>query len=152
MDERSPGYSDAYDPRVSGRISVAALRSPRLVKRHLIINLTPELITSIHNSSTSSLPADLLFSLLLSKSLLALSLLFARNWVLAQGYSVWSLAALVLIGGGVGLGLWEKVWEKPKGGSKRREVGLTSCDSLKTERSGCDRRTVQPYLGELLSC
>ncbi|KAK4705893.1 solute carrier family 30 (zinc transporter), member 5/7, partial [Phenoliferia sp. Uapishka_3] len=99
----SDTFASAYpDPRVSGRVSLAHFQP--------------------HSASSSaSLPTDLLLSLLLSKSLLALALYIARDWILAQGYSVWTLNALVLVAGALGLCVWERVWEGPKGGKRREE-------------------------------
>ncbi|GAA5900614.1 hypothetical protein JCM8208_000547 [Rhodotorula glutinis] len=75
------GYVEAYDPRRAGRVSLSQLR---------------------HGNATS-LPADLLFAVLLSKSLLALALHVAKDWLFAQGRSPWTLAALVQGVGAVGL-------------------------------------------------
>ncbi|GAA5934720.1 hypothetical protein JCM3775_002039 [Rhodotorula graminis] len=75
------GYVEAYDPRRAGRVSLSQLR---------------------HGNATS-LPADLLFAVLLSKSLLALALHVAKDWLFAQGRSPWALAALVQGVGAVGL-------------------------------------------------
>lgn len=77
------------------------------------------------STSSGSLPSDLLFSVLLSKSLLALSLHISRDWLIAQGYPIWTLNAVSLAVGGVGLALWEKSWEPPRGG-KRRAVSCTN--------------------------
>ncbi|GAA5824812.1 hypothetical protein JCM3770_004303 [Rhodotorula araucariae] len=93
----SGGYVDAYDPRVSGRVSLSQLRA----------------------STATALPTDLLFAVLLSKSLLALALHVAKDWLLAQGRSPWTLAALVQGVGAVGLLLWS--WSgTPTRGTKRR--------------------------------
>lgn len=77
-------------------------------------------------TTSTSLPADLLLSLALSKSLLALSLHIARDWLLAQGFSAWALSGVVLSVGAAGLAVWERIWEQPKGYSKRREVSWRS--------------------------
>ncbi|GAA5858967.1 hypothetical protein JCM1840_006638 [Sporobolomyces johnsonii] len=97
------GYAEAYNPRRSGRVSLASF-GPQL-----------------HPSSTGSLPFDLLFSLLLSKSLLALALHIARDWLLAQGYSPWTLNGIVLAVGGAGIALWERSWEPARGLKRRAE-------------------------------
>ncbi|GAA5837225.1 hypothetical protein JCM5353_005999 [Sporobolomyces roseus] len=94
------GYAEAYDPRRSGRVSLTSL-GPQI------------------RSTSGSLPSDLLFSILLSKSLLALSLHIARDWLLGQGYSTWTLNTLVLSFGGAGLAVWEKSWEPPRGAKGR---------------------------------
>lgn len=67
-----------------------------------------------------------MFSLLLSKCLLALSLYMAKNWIIAQGFSIVYLNALVLLSGGIGLGIWEKLWDKPRASGKRKEVSCYS--------------------------
>ncbi|GAA5950931.1 hypothetical protein JCM21900_000376 [Sporobolomyces salmonicolor] len=97
------GYAEAYNPRRSGRVSLASF-GPQL-----------------HPSSTGSLPSDLLFSLLLSKSLLALALHIARDWLLAQGYSPWTLNGIVLAVGGAGIALWDRSWEPAREGKRRAE-------------------------------
>ncbi|KAL8291897.1 hypothetical protein RQP46_002155 [Phenoliferia psychrophenolica] len=86
----SDTFASAYpDPRVSGRVSLSSFQP--------------------HSASSSaSLPTDLLLSLLLSKSLLALALFIARDWILAQGYSVWTLNALTLCAGAAALCIWER--------------------------------------------
>ncbi|GAA5970430.1 hypothetical protein JCM3765_000979, partial [Sporobolomyces pararoseus] len=96
------GYAEAYDPRRSGRVSLTSL-GPQLRL----------------NNTSGSLPSDLLFSILLSKSLLALSLHISRDWLLSQGYSIWTLNTIVLLVGGAGLSLWEKSWEPPRGAKRR---------------------------------
>ncbi|GJN90397.1 hypothetical protein Rhopal_003408-T1 [Rhodotorula paludigena] len=93
------GYAEAYDPRVSGRVSLQHLRQ----------------------SNAASLPSDLLFAVLLSKSLVALALHVANDWLVAQGYSPWTIAALVQGAGGVVLALWERPWEASRGGKRRTE-------------------------------
>ncbi|GAA5998586.1 cation diffusion facilitator family transporter [Rhodotorula paludigena] len=93
------GYAEAYDPRVSGRVSLQHLRQ----------------------SNAASLPSDLLFAVLLSKSLVALALHVANDWLVAQGYSPWTIAALVQGAGGVVLALWERPWEVSRGGKRRTE-------------------------------
>ncbi|GAA5874053.1 hypothetical protein JCM16303_002674 [Sporobolomyces ruberrimus] len=97
----SGGYTEAYDPRRSGRVSLTSL-GPQL-----------------RNTTSGSLPSDLLFSILLSKSLLALSLHISRDWLLAQGFSTWTLNTVVIGVGGAGLALWEKSWEPPRGAKRR---------------------------------
>ncbi|GAA6063604.1 hypothetical protein JCM10212_006221 [Sporobolomyces blumeae] len=95
------GYAEAYDPRRSGRVALHSF-GPQL------------------GTPTGSLPSDLLFSVLLSKSLVALSLHIARDWLLGQGYPPWTLNAVSLAVAGVGLAVWDRAWE-PTRGAKRRE-------------------------------
>lgn len=54
--------------------------------------------------------------------MVALSLHIARDWLLAQSFSPWTLNALVLSFGAAGLCVWERVWDVPRGVGKRREV------------------------------
>lgn len=90
------------DPRVSGRVALSTLST------HFI-------------SPTQSLPVDLLLAQILSKSLLALSLFIARDWLLAQGFAVLPLNALVLGGGAIGLCVWERVWDtKGRGQAEKK--------------------------------
>ncbi|BGP25975.1 Putative zinc transporter msc2 [Rhodotorula toruloides] len=97
----SAGYVEAYDPRVSRRVSLSHIsRIPR---------------------DASSLPTDLLFALLLSKGGVALALHASRDWMLAQGYPVLRLTALVLAVAGGALMLWERPWAAAKGGKRRTE-------------------------------
>ncbi|GAA5907356.1 cation diffusion facilitator family transporter [Sporobolomyces salmoneus] len=93
-------YVEAYDPRRSGRVSLTSI-GPQL------------------RNISGSLPSDLLFSILLSKSLLALSLHISRDWLLVQGYPTWTLNTIALGVGGAGLALWEKSWEPPRGAKRR---------------------------------
>ncbi|BGP33543.1 Putative zinc transporter msc2 [Rhodotorula toruloides] len=97
----SAGYMEAYDPRVSRRVSLSHIsRIPR---------------------DASSLPSDLLFALLLSKGGVALALHASRDWLLAQGYPAVRLTALVLAVAGGALMLWERPWAATKGGKRRTE-------------------------------
>ncbi|GAA5933600.1 cation diffusion facilitator family transporter [Sporobolomyces koalae] len=98
----SGGYAEAYDPRRSGRVSLTSLG--------------PQLRNS---RDVASLPSDLLFSVLLSKSLLALALHISRDWLLGQGYSAWTLNTVALTVGGACLVVWERSWEPPRGAKRR---------------------------------
>jgi hypothetical protein len=120
----SQGYTEAFDPRKSGRVSLQSFQ-PQFHRCAAISPLSLALLTFPHfpsTSTSSSLPADLLLSLALSKSLLALSLYITRDWLLAQGFSPWALNTVVLAAGSIGLAVWERMWETPRGFSKRREV------------------------------
>ena len=126
MNEPTGGYASAYpSSRVSGRVSLDTFQpqsiryaaQPPLAARSCSSADLPSLL----HSANGSLPTDLLLSLLLSKSLLALSLYVARHWVLAQGYSVWTLNAIVLGLGAVGLQVWERIGDSSTL-AKRREV------------------------------
>ncbi|GAA6035667.1 hypothetical protein JCM8097_004960 [Rhodosporidiobolus ruineniae] len=99
----SGGYAEAYDPRRSGRVSMAALDA------------------QLKYGTATSLPTDLLFGVLLSKSLVALALHVAKDWLLASGYGAWTLNAVVLaVAAGV-LVMWERSWDSGGGrGMKRR--------------------------------
>ncbi|POY73388.1 hypothetical protein BMF94_3726 [Rhodotorula taiwanensis] len=83
------GYAEAYDPRVSGRVS----------------------LSQFDQSIASSLPADLLLALAGSKLAVAFTLHATREWLFARGYSPWTCTAAVLAAGGAFLSLWERSWE-----------------------------------------
>ena len=74
-------------------------------------------------SSRSSLPGEIIISLAMSKTLLALGLHVSRDWILAQGMSLWSLVAVTLCLGAAGLTVWEQVGDGRRiGRTKRKEV------------------------------
>ncbi|GAA5852335.1 hypothetical protein JCM8547_006743 [Rhodosporidiobolus lusitaniae] len=89
----SAGYVDAYDVRRSGRVSLAGLEG------------------QLRYGSATSLPSDLLFGVLLSKSLVALSFFIAKDWLLVprSGVGAWGLNAMVTAGGAGILVVWERV-------------------------------------------
>ncbi|KAM0750835.1 cation efflux protein [Meredithblackwellia eburnea MCA 4105] len=70
------------DPRRSGRVSLDSF---------------PSINHSNKSSNQSLLPSDLTISILLSKSLLALSLFTTKEWLQSQNYKDSTIAALVLI-------------------------------------------------------
>ncbi|KAM0786639.1 hypothetical protein ACM66B_002091 [Microbotryomycetes sp. NB124-2] len=101
----SGGYVEAFDPRKSGRVSMQTFQSQL-------------------STSRSKLPADIVLSVALSKSLLALAWHVARDWILAQGMSLWSLLAATMLLGAAGLAIWERAWHRPRDKGKRREEQL----------------------------
>lgn len=119
----SAGYVEAYDPRVSRRVSLSHIsRIPRWAGR---LPVSRRLLTRQTHRDASSLPTDLLFALILSKGGVALALHASKDWLLAQGYPALRLTALVLVVGAGALILWERPWAATKGG-KRRTVRLAS--------------------------
>lgn len=118
----SKGYTEAYDPRQAGRVSLQSFEQFQRCAASRLVSLQLISLLCYSSSTSTSLPADLLLSLALSKSLLALSLYIARDWLLAQGFSAWALNGVVLSAGAVGLAIWERIWETPRGYNKRREV------------------------------
>ncbi|GAA5914613.1 hypothetical protein JCM6882_001217 [Rhodosporidiobolus microsporus] len=97
------GYAEAYgyDVRRSGRVKLGGLDS------------------QWRYGSSTSLPADLLLSVLLSKSLSALALHVAKDWLLdTASYSAWKLNAVVGAVSAVGLGVWERVGGDERGGKR----------------------------------
>ncbi|BGP17841.1 Putative zinc transporter msc2 [Rhodosporidiobolus nylandii] len=80
------GYAEAYDPRRGGRIPMASFEG------------------QLRYGAATSLPLDLLFGVLLSKSLAALALHVAKDWVLdAGGMRASSLSAWTMAVAGVAL-------------------------------------------------
>ncbi|KAK4048858.1 putative zinc transporter msc2 [Microbotryomycetes sp. JL221] len=104
-------YVEAFDPRKSGRVSMQTFQS------HL-------------THSKSKLPTDILLSVAMSKSLLALALHVARDWILAQSMSLWSLLATTLVIGTCVLALWEKPSINHKHKGKRRDDQLPKMYSV----------------------
>ncbi|GAA5874662.1 hypothetical protein JCM3774_004776 [Rhodotorula dairenensis] len=83
------GYAEAYDPRVSGRVS----------------------LSRFDQSIAASLPANLLLALAGSKVAVAWTLHASRESLFASGCSPWTHTAGVLASGGALLALWERSWE-----------------------------------------
>ncbi|GAA5981239.1 hypothetical protein JCM11641_005621 [Rhodosporidiobolus odoratus] len=100
------GYAEAYDPRRTGRVPLSNFSS------------------SARYGASTALPLDLLFAVLLSKSLSALALHVTKDWVLASsGNSGWGAVkvnAVVMSVAAVAMGLWERSWEGAAGRGKRR--------------------------------
>lgn len=152
LEGMSQGYMEAFDPRKSGRVSLQSFQPQfhrcSLPPRPGLSRSLYSLIFRFSSSSaSSSLPADLLLSLALSKSLLALSLYIARDWLLAQGFSAWALNAVVLAAGAAGLAVWERIWETPRGFSKRKEVSYSAPKLDQRERDA--REASEPVKGGL---
>lgn len=116
-------YGQAVDSRVSGRIRLSAYPAP---------------------SYAAALPTDLVLAQLLVKALLALALFVAREWILAQGFPLLALHALLLVTGAVGLALWERVWQPAKGAPGRNVRSLRSRSTAHARRPPPHRCMEQP--------
>ncbi|GAA5990177.1 hypothetical protein JCM10908_005859 [Rhodotorula pacifica] len=103
---RRGGYAEAYDPRVSGRVS----------------------LSQFDRSVATSLPLDLVLALAGSKLGVAVTLHASREWLFASGYSPWTHTAIVLGTGGALLGLWERSWEASR--TPRRKQARSPALSL----------------------
>ncbi|GAA6009529.1 hypothetical protein JCM10207_003815 [Rhodosporidiobolus poonsookiae] len=94
-----------YDPKRTGRVPLASFDSQLRYGR----------------TAGTSLPTDLLFGVLLSKSLVGLALHVVKDWIVDQGRSAASLSAVALGGAAAVLVLWERSWEAGGGrGMKQR--------------------------------
>ncbi|KAK4049540.1 putative zinc transporter msc2 [Microbotryomycetes sp. JL201] len=127
----SDGYVEAFDPRKSGRVSMQTFQSQLRRVESSATTMDTRMLAevgfltpSFNSTSRSKLPVDIVLSVALSKSLLALAWHVARDWILAQAISLWSLLAATMVLGAIGLAVWERAWHKPRDKGKRREEQL----------------------------